>query len=189
MRLVVVDNYDSFTYNLVEYFHKLGVKDVAVYRNDAVTLAQLDTYDRIVLSPGPGLPEDIPLLAATIQAYQETKPILGICLGHQAIAKALGGTLVNGQKVCHGIATVAKRTSVNKGCLKDFSSKFQIGHYHSWYVAEADLPECLEVTCYDESGRIMGLVHKKFQVEGIQFHPESVLTPLGLEMLANWVKV
>ncbi len=189
MKIVVIDNYDSFTYNLVEYLHKLELEDVVVFRNDAVTVEQIEPYDRIILSPGPGLPNEVPLLQQIIETYKKTKPILGICLGHQAIAEAFGGRLRNSEKVAHGIATQARRTAVDRGCLHDLPERFQIGHYHSWYVAEDALPDCLQVTCYDEKGLIMGILHKEFAIEGIQFHPESVLTPLGLDMLQNWLKM
>ncbi len=115
--------------------------------------------------------------------------ILGICLGHQAIAEVFGGTLKNGEKVYHGVQSLAVRTNVNKGCLRDLPQKIEVAHYHSWYVAKENLPDCFEITCYDANGIIMGIVHKEYCLEGIQFHPESVLTPLGLKMLENWLKI
>ncbi len=188
MKVAVIDNYDSFTYNLVEYLHKLGQNNIEVFRNDEITIKALETYEAIILSPGPGLPRDAGILMEIIEYYHQRKKILGICLGHQGIAEFFGGTLVNGEKVYHGMATSAYRTEVNRGCLKNLPQEFQIGHYHSWQVTEEDLPNCLEITCYDDNGLIMGIIHKEFQVEGIQFHPESVLTPLGLTMLENWLK-
>lgn len=187
MKLAVIDNYDSFTYNLVEYLHKLGQKDIAVFRNDEVSVAELADYEAIILSPGPGLPADAGIMMEVLSTYCKTKKILGICLGHQGIAEAYGGSLENSEKVQHGITTLARRTEVNRGCMRELPQNFEVGHYHSWYVSEKDLPACFEVSCYDENGIIMGIVHRDDDVEGIQFHPESVLTPLGLEMLDNWI--
>ncbi len=189
MKIVVIDNYDSFTYNLVEYLYKLGVKEVAVFRNDEIALADLAKYDKIILSPGAGLPLEAGILQDVIREYAKSKSILGICLGHQAIAEVFGGTLKNGKKVYHGIQSLATRTPINKGSLRYLPEEFEIAHYHSWYVSEENLPDCFEVTCYDSAGLIMGIVHKEYLLEGIQFHPESVLTPLGLHILENWLKI
>ncbi len=189
MKIVVIDNYDSFTYNLVEYLHKLGISEVAVFRNDKITVAEISKYDKIVLSPGAGLPSEAGILQEIIREYAESKSILGICLGHQAIAEVFGGILENGKKVYHGIQSTAIRTAANKGCLHNLPKEFEIAHYHSWYVAEENLPACFDITCYDSNGLIMGIVHKEYCLEGIQFHPESVLTPLGLRMLENWLKI
>lgn len=188
MKVAVIDNYDSFTYNLVEYLYKLGERDISVFRNNEVQVEELSVYDGIILSPGPGLPAEAGVLMQVLQNYHETRSILGICLGHQGIAELYGGRLVNAKKVQHGVATLAERTAVNRGCMRGLPQRFEVGHYHSWYVSKEGLPDCLEVSCYDESGHIMGLIHKKNRVEGIQFHPESVLTPLGLKMLENWLR-
>lgn len=187
MKIAVIDNYDSFTYNLVEYLHKLGQKEIAVFRNDEVAVETLSEYEGIILSPGPGLPSEAGVLMQVLETYRKSKRILGVCLGHQAIAEAYGGNLLNSEKVQHGIASMAQRTNINRGCMKGLPKQFQVGHYHSWYVSEEGLPKCLEVTCYDENGTIMGFIHKEDDVEGIQFHPESVLTSLGLDMLKNWI--
>lgn len=189
MKIVVIDNYDSFTYNLVEYLYKLGQKDIAVFRNDAVKVSDIEEYDSVILSPGPGLPKDAGVLMEVLRTYHKRKKILGVCLGHQGIAEFYGGSLVNAEKVQHGVTTLAERTAVNRGCIHNLPQHFEVGHYHSWYVDKQTLPSCLEVTCYDEFGFIMGLIHKEYRVEGIQFHPESVLTPLGLKMLENWLKI
>lgn len=187
MKLALIDNYDSFTYNLVEYLHKLGEHNITVFRNDAVAVSELAAYEGIILSPGPGLPSEAGLLMKILETYRKSKPILGVCLGHQAMAESYGGSLSNAAKVQHGITTKASRTPIDRGCMKGLPQEFEVGHYHSWYVAKEDLPNCLEVTCYDENGVIMGIIHKEDKVEGIQFHPESVLTPLGLDMLKNWI--
>ncbi len=187
MKILVLDNYDSFTYNLVEYLRKLTNQTIVVERNDEIALEAVALYDKIILSPGPGLPEEAGILKALIQEYGATKSILGVCLGHQAIAEVYGGELENPAKVYHGIATKAKRTTVSRGILHNLPDEFEIGRYHSWNVASERLPDCFEVTCYDEEGMIMGMIHKEHDVEGIQFHPESVLTPLGLKMIENWL--
>ncbi|WP_116496999.1 anthranilate synthase component II [Balneicella halophila] len=187
MNLAVIDNYDSFTYNLVEYLHKIGQSTISVFRNDEVETNELANFDAIILSPGPGLPSEAGILMEVIETYKKDKKILGICLGHQAIVEVYGGSLKNAENVQHGITTLATRTATNRGCLHNLPRHFEIGHYHSWHVCKQDLPSCLEVSCYDENGVIMGVLHKEDRVEGLQFHPESVLTPLGLQMLENWI--
>ena len=187
MKIVVIDNYDSFTYNLVHAIKKISGFPVDVFRNDEIALEDLEQYDKIVLSPGPGIPVEAGLLLDIIRRYGPTKSMLGVCLGHQAIGEAFGGSLTNMNLVLHGIATPVTTTKVPTMLFNDLPETFSVGRYHSWIVNETDLPECLQVTSYDEKGMIMSMKHTTFDVEGVQFHPESVLTPLGEQMIANWL--
>ena len=187
MKIVVIDNYDSFTYNLVHAIKKISGLPVDVFRNDEIALEDLEQYDKIVLSPGPGIPEEAGLLLDIIRRYGPTKSMLGVCLGHQAIGEAFGGSLTNMNLVLHGIATPVTTTKVPTILFNGLPEIFSVGRYHSWIVNEADLPECLQVTSYDEKGMIMSMKHTTFDVEGVQFHQESVLTPLGEQMIANWL--
>ena len=186
--IVVIDNYDSFTYNLVHAIKKISGLPVDVFRNDEIALEDLDRYDKIVLSPGPGIPEEAGLLLDIIKRYAPTKSILGVCLGHQAIGEAFGGSLTNMNRVLHGIATAVTTTENKTDLYFGIPKTFQAGRYHSWIVNERDLPACLKVTAYDDKGMIMSMKHTDYDVEGVQFHPESVLTPLGEQMIANWLK-
>jgi anthranilate synthase component 2 len=188
MKILVFDNYDSFTYNLVHLVEKITGEKVDVYRNDQIALADIAVYDKIILSPGPGIPEEAGLLLALIKEYAATKSILGVCLGHQAIAEAFGGKLTNLSTVFHGVATPIKILGTKSRVLNGLPDVIQVGRYHSWIVNEDDFPEVLEVTAIDENGYIMGLQHKIFDVQGVQFHPESVLTPDGEQILRNWLK-
>ncbi len=186
--IVVIDNYDSFTYNLVHAIKKISGLPVDVIRNDELELSDLEKYDKIVLSPGPGIPEEAGLLLDIIREYAPTKSILGVCLGHQAIGEAFGGKLENMNKVLHGVSTPVTTTS-NKTCLfEGLPETFTAGRYHSWIVSSENLPDCFEVTSYDKDGMIMSMQHKQFNVQGVQFHPESVLTPLGEKIIENWLK-
>ncbi len=185
-KILVIDNYDSFTYNLVHYLEDLNC-EVTVYRNDEFDIDEISHFDKILLSPGPGIPDEAGLLKAVIAKYAPTKSILGVCLGQQAIGEVFGGTLSNLDKVYHGVATMVK-TSVNDELLfEGLGNEFEVGRYHSW-VVDADLPEVLEATSFDENGQVMSLRHKTFDVRGVQFHPESVLTPNGKKILENWLK-
>ena len=184
-KVFVIDNYDSFTYNLVHYLEELNCK-VAVKRNDKFKLDELEAYSLILLSPGPGIPEESGLLKSAIKRYAPTKNILGICLGQQAIAEVFGGSLINLDKVYHGIATPVKITK--KDLLFDGLPKsFQVGRYHSWVVSSY-LPEVLEATSVDNKGQLMSLRHKTYNVRSVQYHPESILTPNGKKILENWIK-
>lgn len=185
--IVVIDNYDSFTYNLVHAIKKISGLPVDVFRNDEIALDDLEQYDKIVLSPGPGIPEEAGLLLDIIRRFAPTKSMLGVCLGHQAIGEAFGGSLTNMNRVLHGIATPVTRTEVPTDLFDGLPETFQAGRYHSWIVNSTGLPECLKVTSYDDKGMIMSMKHTTFDVEGVQFHPESVLTPLGEQMIANWL--
>ncbi|MEO7306301.1 MAG: DUF559 domain-containing protein [Ferruginibacter sp.] len=191
-RILVFDNYDSFTYNLVHLVEKITGAKVDVYRNDQITLADVAVYDKIILSPGPGIPEEAGLLLPLIKEYASTKSILGVCLGHQAIAEAFGGKLVNLTTVFHGVATpirVSHPLGVThpNAVLHNLPEEIEVGRYHSWIVSDENFPAELEVTARDENGYIMGLQHKAFDVQGVQFHPESVLTPDGEQIMRNWL--
>ena len=186
-RILVFDNYDSFTYNLVHLVEKITGEKVDVYRNDQIALADVAAYDKIILSPGPGIPEEAGLLLPLIKEYAATKSILGVCLGHQAIAEAFGGTLINLSTVFHGVATPIKILDNKSQVLDGLPDEIEVGRYHSWIVSEDNFPAELEITARDENGYIMGLQHKTFDVQGVQFHPESVLTPDGERIMRNWL--
>ena len=185
IKTVIIDNYDSFTYNLSHLLKELGA-DVTVVRNDRFRLEDLEQYDRIVLSPGPGIPSEAGLMPQVIKAYAGRKPILGICLGHQAIGEAFGARLLNIGNVVHGVATPAHIT-VQDYLFKGLPKDIEVGRYHSWVVDDKELPECLEVTSRSDDGYIMSLRHREFDIRGIQFHPESVLTPQGKIIINNWL--
>ena len=189
MNILVFDNYDSFTYNLVHLVKSIVPDNVDVFRNDEIPLEKVKEYDKIILSPGPGIPSEAGLLLPLIREYAPTKSILGVCLGHQAIAEAFGGTLINLSTVFHGVATPINITNKDSRLLKGLPGNIKVGRYHSWIVSEDSFPEELEVTAVDENGYIMGLQHKTYDVQGVQFHPESVLTPDGEMILRNWLEV
>ena len=185
-KILVIDNYDSFTYNLVHYLEDLDC-EVTVYRNDEFDIDEISHFDKILLSPGPGIPDEAGLLKAVIAKYAPTKSILGVCLGQQAIGEVFGGTLSNLDKVYHGVATMVKTSVDDELLFEGLGNEFEVGRYHSW-VVDANLPDVLEVTSFDENGQVMSLRHKTYDVRGVQFHPESVLTPNGKKILENWVK-
>lgn len=185
MKVLVIDNYDSFTYNLVHYLEDLGC-EVTVKRNDKLTLDEINLFEKIVLSPGPGIPDEAGLLKEIIKAYAPTKSILGVCLGQQAIGEVFGGTLVNLEDVYHGVATKVNITVDDEPLFKGMDKTIEVGRYHSW-VVHTDLTEDLEATSFDENGQIMSLRHKVYDVKGVQYHPESVLTPQGKQILKNWI--
>jgi len=187
MRLLVLDNYDSFTYNLVQYVQELLGQDVAVFRNDDITLPQVNDYDSIILSPGPGLPSEAGIMPALIQQYADRKNILGVCLGHQAIGEAFGASLRNLQRVYHGVETPILRTDQDDVLLEGLPSPFQAGRYHSWVVDETDFPKELLITARDEQGEIMAMRHHQHSVFGVQFHPESIMTGGGKQLLNNFL--
>jgi anthranilate synthase component II len=216
MKILIFDNYDSFTYNLVHLVEKITHEKVDVYRNDKIALEDVQQYDKIILSPGPGLPSEAGLLLPLIKEYAATKSILGVCLGHQAIGEVFGGKLTNLSSVFHGVATPVKKVNdewsmVNKEDTNRQTSKvseagspftihhsrkdlfaglnetFDVGRYHSWIVDKKDFPDELEITAEDDNGFIMALQHKRYDVQGVQFHPESVLTPDGEKIMRNWL--
>lgn len=187
MKLLVFDNYDSFTYNLVHLVEKILHQQVDVFRNDRIPLEQVREYDKIILSPGPGIPEEAGLLLPLIKEYAATKSILGVCLGQQAIGEAFGGKLTNLSKVYHGVATSCNIIIEDAKLFKGLPSEIEVGRYHSWVVDKEGFPEELEVTAVDENDIIMALRHKKYDVRAVQFHPESVLTPMGEQIMRNWL--
>jgi anthranilate synthase component 2 len=190
-RILVFDNYDSFTYNLVHLVEKITHTKVDVYRNDKIAMEKVNDYDKIILSPGPGIPEEAGLLLPLIKEYASRKSILGVCLGHQAIGQAFGGKLENLSTVFHGVATRievgSQESGVRSPLFEGLPNELEVGRYHSWVVSEENFPDELEITARDDSGMIMGLQHKIFDVQGVQFHPESVLTPKGEDILRNWL--
>ena len=188
MKILVFDNYDSFTYNLVHLVEKILHQKVDVYRNDQVSLDKVNAYDKIILSPGPGLPEEAGLLLPLIRQYAASKSILGVCLGHQAIAEVFGGRLVNLSTVYHGVSGPVRLYADKEPALfAGLPATIEVGRYHSWIVGDDDFPEQLEVTARDENNYIMALRHKQYDVQGVQFHPESVLTPDGEKIMRNWL--
>ncbi len=186
MKIVIIDNYDSFTYNLSHLVKALGA-EVTVYRNDQFEMSQLEAFDKIILSPGPGIPSEAGLLLDVIRTYAGRKPILGVCLGHQAIGEVFGGTLRNLSDVYHGVATPVDVTA-DDYLFEGLPKTFEVGRYHSWVVDTEGLPDCLEVTNVSQEGFIMSLRHREFDIRGIQYHPESVLTPAGETIVKNWLE-
>jgi anthranilate synthase component 2 len=184
-KILVIDNYDSFTFNLVHILKRLKC-DVTVKRNDKLTLDEVENYDRILLSPGPGIPEEAGLLKAIIERFAPTKPILGVCLGHQAIAEVFGGELLNLDHVYHGVSTEVSIVDEEEEMFAGLEQSFEAGRYHSW-VVKSELPDVLKVTAVDSKGVIMALAHREYDVRGLQFHPESILTPEGSLIIENWV--
>ena len=186
MKILVFDNYDSFTFNVVHAVKKLGFEDVEVHRNDQIAIEDIARYDKIILSPGPGVPSESGILLELIKTYAGVKPILGICLGEQAIAEAFGGKLINLPEVHHGVTSEIE--VIEDDIIFDgLPNRVTVGRYHSWAADKTTLPDCLKITAVDKSGMIMALAHKKLDVRGVQFHPESVLTPEGERMLRNWL--
>lgn len=186
-KVLLLDNYDSFTYNLVHLIEKLMHAKVDVYKNDEIRLEDISNYDKIILSPGPGLPEEAGILKATIQQYAATKSILGVCLGHQAIGEVFGAKLKNLDTVFHGVSTEIELTVKNEKLFIGLGSRLTVGRYHSWVIDSEDLPDELVVTAKDEFSNIMGIRHEKFDCQGVQFHPESIMTPKGEKIISNWL--
>ncbi|MDE7392940.1 MAG: aminodeoxychorismate/anthranilate synthase component II [Muribaculaceae bacterium] len=185
--IVIIDNYDSFTYNIVNALRLLGIEPTVV-RNDKVNLDDLQQFDKIILSPGPGIPSEAGLMPAIIERYASSKPILGICLGHQALAEHFGARLINLPKVYHGLKLPLSVTSPEADYLFDgLPERFDVGRYHSWAVDPLSVPECLEVTAVDDDGNIMALRHRELDIRGVQFHPESIMTDLGQHIFKNWL--
>jgi anthranilate synthase component 2 len=185
--VLVIDNYDSFTYNLVHYLEDLDCK-VTVFRNDEFDLNELNEFHKILLSPGPGLPSESGLLLDVIKTYASSKSILGICLGMQAIGEVFGGILINLNKVYHGVATKTTQTN-DDSIFNAIPKEFFVGRYHSWAISSQNFPESLEITSVDENNEIMSIRHKTFDVKGVQFHPESILTSHGKKILENWLEI
>ena len=186
MKIAMIDNYDSFTYNLVHLVRDLGA-DITVYRNDQFELSDLEGFDKIMLSPGPGIPSEAGLLLDVIRCYAGKKPLLGICLGEQAMGEVFGGTLVNLSEVFHGVQTPC-RIVADDYIFAGLPENISVGRYHSWVVDAVTMPDCLEATALSDEGQVMALRHRSMDVRGIQFHPESVLTPDGRQMIKNWLR-
>lgn len=188
-KVLVIDNYDSFTYNLVHILRELGLSDVMeVHRNDKITIDYAENFEKILLSPGPGLPKDAGVMPEIIEKYGASKSILGVCLGHQGIAESFGGALFNLPTVFHGVATKAALTEVKDALFEGLPNEFMVCRYHSWAVVPESFPEPLQITAKDAYGNIMALKHKTYQVRGVQFHPESIMTEHGKKMIHNWIE-
>ncbi len=187
-KILVIDNYDSFTYNLVHYLEKLTGTCPPVFRNDEISLDEVDKFDNILISPGPGIPVEAGICLELIRRYSSSKSILGICLGHQAICEAFEGKLLNLSSVYHGISSPVKIKIPGDQLFKNIPPIIMAGRYHSWVVSRKNLPDCFDVTCEDENGIIMGISHRNYDVKGLQFHPESVLTEYGLDIIRNWIE-
>lgn len=188
MKILLIDNYDSFTYNLVHALRDAGATDITVARNDGIDLDAASRFDHIVLSPGPGIPEEAGILLPLIHRYAATKSILGVCLGHQAIAEAFGARIENLSDVFHGVQTPIRLTVPDEPLFAGLADEFMAGRYHSWVVSRAGFPEVLEVTAESPDGLIMALRHRVYRVHGIQFHPESILTPVGESIIRNFLQ-
>jgi len=186
MKILVLDNYDSFTYNLVHMIRELGfVPDV--FRNDKIELEEVNEFDKILLSPGPGIPDEAGILKPLIKEYASSKSIFGVCLGHQAIGEVFGASLFNIPNVLHGVTSVMQVVRQDEKLFKDVPNEVKVCHYHSWAVSKEDFPDELEVTATNKEGLVMALAHKKFDVRGVQFHPESIMTEHGMTMMKNWL--
>lgn len=186
MKILLLDNYDSFTYNLLHVMREEGSTNIDVIRNDKIDLDRIEEYDKIVLSPGPGIPDEAGLMLQLIKRYAPTKSMLGVCLGHQAIGEAFGAKLENLKQVYHGVQTPIKVLKEDF-LFKGLPQEFQGGRYHSWIVSREDFPDCLEITAESKEGQIMALRHKTYNIRGIQFHPESILTPQGKTIINNFL--
>lgn len=187
MKVLVIDNYDSFVYNLVHYLEEFEV-EVTVKRNDQFNIEEVALYDKILLSPGPGIPDEAGLLKEVIKKYAGSKPILGVCLGQQAIGEVFGGSITNLKQVFHGVATKAKILVDDEPLFRGLDNEIEVGRYHSWVVEKSNFPKVLEITSQDENGQIMSLRHREFDLRAVQFHPESVLTPMGKKIIQNWIE-
>lgn len=186
MKILVLDNYDSFTYNLVQMIEQIVNEKIDVFRNDKISLEEVEKYDKIILSPGPGIPEEAGILLKLIKKYAPTKSIFGVCLGQQAIAEAFGGTLINLSEIYHGVATESTQINQHK-LFKNLPETLEVGRYHSWAVNPENFPDELEITSVDKNGMIMSLKHKNYDVHAVQYHPESILTPKGKQILENFL--
>jgi anthranilate synthase component 2 len=187
MKILIIDNYDSFTYNLVHMVEKITGNFPAVFRNDEISIAEVENYDIIMLSPGPGIPDEAGILKEVIKTYASTKPIFGVCLGLQAITEVFGGKIINLDDVFHGVATEMKVTDKNAIIFKDVPEKFMAARYHSWSATDKDFPKEIQVTARDEEGGIQAIEHKVFPISAVQFHPESILTDVGEQIVTNFI--
>ena len=188
MKILILDNYDSFTYNLVHMVEKITGNFPAVYRNDEISVEDVGQYDLIMLSPGPGIPEEAGILKEVIRSYAGIKPIFGVCLGLQAITEVFGGTIINLDTVYHGVATEMKVTDSSAVIFKEVSEVFLAARYHSWAATDEGFPQALRVTARDQEGGIQAIQHKEFQISAVQFHPESILTDVGEQLVRNFIE-
>jgi anthranilate synthase component 2 len=188
MKIIIIDNYDSFTYNLVHLVETITGEYPSVFRNDEITVAEVGEYDIIMLSPGPGIPDEAGILKEVIKTYATTKPIFGVCLGLQAITEVFGGSLENLENVFHGVATTMKVKSPDAVIYKNIPAEFEAARYHSWIASLSDFPKELEITAVDEFGSVMSLQHKKYNISAVQYHPESILTPIGEQIVRNFIE-
>lgn len=187
-KVLVIDNYDSFTYNLVHYIEAITQSSCEVKRNNEVEIQEMESFSHLVFSPGPGLPEEAGKMIDLIKAYAESKKILGVCLGHQALGVAFGGKLKNLSQVFHGIETTIKKAKEDE-LFKGIPNQFEVGRYHSWVIEKTSLPDCFDVTSSDEDGEIMSISHKKLPIKGVQFHPESIMTSNGMTIMKNFIEL
>jgi len=188
MKIVVIDNYDSFTYNLIHYLKELTSEQIDVFRNDEISVEELAQYDKILLSPGPGIPSEAGIMPEVIKTFGSTKCILGVCLGHQAIVEAFGGQIYNMKDVYHGVESKLEIVAHDE-LYSGFSNTFLAGRYHSWNAVKENLPDCFTITSIDELGEVMSIKHNTYNVRGVQYHPESVLTPEGKKLIENWIRL
>jgi anthranilate synthase component II len=188
MRLLIVDNYDSFTYNLYQLLSEAGCKDITLIKNDKLDISQVAAFDKIVFSPGPGIPAEVSILGEILSEFQQSKSILGVCLGHQAIGCFYGAKLVNLLQLHHGISSILKITDTHEKLFYGISRDIIVGRYHSWVIEEATMPVCLSVTSKTNEGYIMSIAHRQYDIKGVQFHPESYITTFGNKLMYNWLK-
>ncbi|WP_185862323.1 anthranilate synthase component II [Blattabacterium cuenoti] len=188
-KILILDNYDSFTYNLVHAVKKLTKNPVQVSRNNEIKLSDIEKYKKIILSPGPGIPDEAHILKPLIKTFASTKSILGVCLGQQAIGEVFGATLLNTKEVYHGIASFIKIVDSKEIIFQKLPREIKVGRYHSWIISPHNFPEVLQITAIGDKGEIMALRHKSYDVRGVQFHPESILTPYGEKIINNWLKM
>ncbi|WP_185851166.1 anthranilate synthase component II [Blattabacterium cuenoti] len=188
-KILIIDNYDSFTYNLVHAVKKLTKKSVKVYRNNEIKLSDIEKYNKIILSPGPGIPDEAHILKPLVKKYASTKSIFGVCLGLQAIGEVFGATLLNTKKVYHGLSSLIKIVDKKETIFKKIPREIEVGRYHSWIISNQNFPKDLQITAIGNKGEIMALRHKLYDVRGVQFHPESILTPYGEKIIGNWLKL
>lgn len=187
MKILILDNYDSFTYNLAQMVEEIVEDKIDIAKNDEISIEEIELYDKIILSPGPGIPEEAGILLEVIKKYASTKSIFGVCLGQQAIAEAFGGSIINLSEIFHGVASNVNVSLENSKIFRNLPQQFEAGRYHSWSVDQQNFPDELEITAVDDEGIIMALQHKTFDVHAVQFHPESILTPLGKKILNNFL--
>ena len=187
MKILVLDNYDSFTYNLVHIIRELGY-DMDIFRNDKISLEGVQKYDKILLSPGPGIPDEAGIMKSLVKEYGPTKSILGVCLGHQGIAEVYGAELFNLPTVLHGVTSKVKVTMRSEKIFLELPERFEVTHYHSWAVVPSSISGSLDVTAINDDGLVMAIAHRRFDVRGVQFHPESIMTQYGKEIINNWLK-